>query len=156
MVIVLMLHGSLLGDVTPLSLGIQRTVAQKIYNALYDENSKESFACLQGLLLHTSLVQDINVNETLLSRALLHNISLDAIRVLVDKSCRIDEKSLDYLHLCLEKEWYDICAHLINKKFSRKNKKSNPVKFTVELVLEKGAIITYTVISLSTKVKILF
>ena len=156
MVIVLMLHVSLLGDVTPLSLNIQKTVAQKIYNALYDENSKESFACLQGLLLNKSLVQDIKVNETLLSRALLHNISLDAIRVLVDKSCRIDEKSLDYLHLCLEKEWYDICAHLINKKFSRKNKKSNPVKFTVELVLEKGAIITYTVISLSTKVKILF
>ena len=151
-----MLHGSLLGDVTPLSLDIQKTVAQKIYNTLYDENSKESFACLQDLLLHKSVVQGIKVNETLLSRALLHNISLDAIRVLVDKSCRIDEKSLDYLHLCLEKEWYDICAHLINKKFSRKNKKSNPVKFTVELVLKKGAIRTYIVIPLSTKVKILF
>ena len=152
-------HGSFLGDVTQLSLDIQKTVAQKIYNALYDENSKESFACLQGLLLHTSLVQDIKVNETLLSRALSHNVSVDAIRVLVNKNCRIDEKSLDYLYPCLEKEWYDVCAHLINKKFSRKNKKSNPVKFTVELVLKKGAIITYTVlnvISLSTKLKALF
>ena len=158
-VILLMLHGSLLGDVTPLSLDIQRTVAQKVYNSLYDENSKESFACLQDLLLHTSLVQDIKVNETLLSRALLHNICVDAIRVLVDKGCRIDEKSLDYLHLCLEKKWFDVCAHLINKKFSRRNKKNNPVKFTVELVLKKGAMITYTVlnvISPSTKLKTLF
>ena len=155
---VLMPHGSLLGDVTPLSLKIQKTVAQKAYNVLYDKNSKESFACLQALLLHTSLVQDIKVNKTLLSRALSHNVSVDALRVLIDKGCRIDEKSLDYLHPCLEKEWYDVCAHLINKKFSRKNK-SNPVKFTVELVLKKGAIITYTVlnvISLSTKLENLF
>ena len=137
-------HGSLLGDVTPLSLKIQKTVAQKSYNMLYDENSKESFACLQDLLLHTSLVEDIKVDKSLLSQALSHNVSADALRVLVDKGCRIDEKSLDYLDPCIEKEWYDVCAHLINKKFSRKNK-SNPVKFTVELILKKGAISLQTI-----------
>lgn len=137
-------HGSLLGDVTPLSLKIQKTVAQKAYNMLYDENSKESFACLQDLLLHTSLTEDIKVDKSLLSRALSHNVSVDALRVLVDKGCRIDEKSLDYLDLCIEKEWYGVCAHLINKKFSKKNK-SNPVKFTVELILKKGAISLQTI-----------
>ena len=137
-------HGSLLGDVTPLSLKIQKTVAQKSYNMLYDENSKESFACLQDLLLHTSLTEDIKVDKSLLSRALSHNVSVDALRVLVDKGCRIDEKSLDYLDLCIEKEWYGVCAHLINKKFSKKNK-SNPVKFTVELILKKGAISLQTI-----------
>lgn len=137
-------HGSLLGDVTPLSLKIQKTVAQKAYNMLYDENSKESFACLQDLLLHTSLTEDIKVDKSLLSRALSHNVSVDALRVLVDKGCRIDENSLDYLDLCIEKEWYGVCAHLINKKFSKKNK-SNPVKFTVELILKKGAISLQTI-----------